>query len=1225
MDPHHDNVEHLPDESYIERLFPKCPPKQSTCMGGDQNKAKRLQGVRGSRETQKRARSKVHQHSRRELEARRNKAKAANYFRDKANSSDSSDNEAKELNKKNNLSRQSTSDSLQKSSLSSEAAASSIPSTSRRVGKYAASQSLLMQLQRSQSSYTNSNIASSHQSEPNKNSTEPKAAAPGQDKPMSRTSGIVKSSSSFAFVNDSKALSQNSYPQQQQQQQYAYSQSIMNKSQEPDEYHRADNRMGDIENDNRMSDHILGNEFNYNNNNNNERSSILKGTWLKREIPEQVAALNWNDDVASFNNTTDPQSSQLNNNDKSPEYSNNLEASAVDKKSNHARIEAKFDSSAPCLNSMPSATAASFDRTADLCSRDRIEINNNNKTDPPPNIVSIDPTIQLINQTTPQNSLGKSDKTALLKTNSVNKTQGSSVEESLERKDDDKYINLSIVFDGTAQSSAKNQPTPSDKQQKPSKNQLKKIRNRRRCDRLANNKKSTTPKTDEESLDLLKSEGSEITEVIDEEQAAISASIVTSSIVEPSLSLAQTEPNQAGLEQPLVQFRRELDLSPSIVAIHHQASQQLLTTTDLNDHDESIIRNDASTEELCSNNDNSVDELRKSIIETEHNTDKRINHPSLGKTLSCARASSIITPLQTVDEKAEINIKEQSVIGDDELDKSELVDGQNTTDTMPFDQLMNHTTKKGFVPPGYPQLVRPAKATSSEHKVEPPNLVEGMKEVKPIRVMTNKLNNSPSLEVKHYQESSSRSAKSDNLRVKFDEENLVRVQDHVVIDQSSSDGNSELPNPGIAGHKLYEIGARGSEHPPQMPSISEAQFESEVDPTKDETTLVIPAPTERDLSAGLKKISLSDSSNREQVASSESMYQHEAQSDASQRQAPAPWRKNFYNLEHKEVESHPTTSSGQVDQDQASDNPKFRSSIGNESSLRHHKLLNETSHYSIVRSVNNSAPEPATVPRSSSLQFNTFSDGESGPDEQLNSPANIPDPSISRNHNIIKKSDSSSAGFMNRPNNLPASSSKSFNDDELLPTTKTALIFPRLDEGLSSDAESCEDEVEEEDERAMDADVDADDDDDEDDVDDDITENDSLPAERTVHSVQMSQPSSLDCFSRPLQSAKAPTRLMSSMQQQHQQTQPLVMDQQVEIHQAKAPGSAYGGYIGQDLLDNNDLKSMTGYPNQNGQPNSWMSVANQQPHLSTAQPSSSQHFSQRGHHNNNSFNRDEGK
>lgn len=381
---------------------------------------------------------------------------------------------------------------------------------------------------------------------------------------------------------------------------------------------------------------------------------------------------------------------------------------------------------------------------------------------------------------------------------------------------------------------------------------------------------------------------------------------------------------------------------------------------------------------------------------------------------------------------------------------------------------------------------------------------------------------------------------------------------------------------------------------------------------------------------------------------------------------------------------------------------------------RYHKLPNESSHYSIIRSstyqtmsntvastnmINTKSPamnNPAP-PRSASLQFNNLSDADSGSDNERVPVA----PSSNHHHHqqqgvannskvyseivstqpveAAKSNDLDDSSVVSRINNhqnnsfLPSNSNGSnnntvnLNDDDQTPTTKTALIFPRLDEGLSSEAESADEGGSDgDDEQAMEADVDADDDeddeddDDDDDMDDELDTNPMSVMDRETHSttVQMA----LDCYVRgnnnQQQSQKPISRTLSALQQQqqqHQQSQQTIMvsmanqnehnsdlQQQQQQVVTRSQCSTYN-CVNQNSMDQSDMKSATSFSNQNGggQTNYWMAVPNQQSSLSVQTNQSHVYGNQRQQNNNpsatgnnmpsqfkantSSFNRDEGK
>lgn len=221
----------------------------------------------------------------------------------------------------------------------------------------------------------------------------------------------------------------------------------------------------------------------------------------------------------------------------------------------------------------------------------------------------------------------------------------------------------------------------------------------------------------------------------------------------------------------------------------------------------------------------------------------------------------------------------------------------------------------------------------------------------------------------------------------------------------------------------------------------------------------------------------------------------------------------------------------------------------------------------------------------------------------LEEPVKIPSPPAS---NPIKNVSTSHSTTV-QPRESPADGS---------PVAKSALIFPRLDEGLSSEAESCDDYVEYDDDRAMEADVDDADDDDADDNTDDNAETSSNHAIDRGSSILQNR---ADLFARH-QQVKRKSRLINSLQTSS--------STEIDNQHAKQAVPAFGNYTSQELIDNDDSKSQS-ILNQNGQSNYWLGTSNQP---TTSQPSSSHQFHpQRGNQsmvnnaNKTPLNRDEGE
>lgn len=380
---------------------------------------------------------------------------------------------------------------------------------------------------------------------------------------------------------------------------------------------------------------------------------------------------------------------------------------------------------------------------------------------------------------------------------------------------------------------------------------------------------------------------------------------------------------------------------------------------------------------------------------------------------------------------------------------------------------------------------------------------------------------------------------------------------------------------------------RRTEHQPAMPSISESQHESDQE-------VAIKLEEEAKAIIGIDLLSISskrDDAIIGRLTTSDQAYKAQDSNFSNT------------NIESKDVHGQDLNQSG---------------------NLRHHKIPNEANHYSIVRAMPTStattdrvaAPDP-----SSSLQFQILSEVESGAEDPTDSLQNL----IANKRSLglaTRNNNELTAATMDSQSNMPISSTKF--EDDMLPSAKTALIFPRLDEGLSSGAESCDDEIEydddcddeRDDERAMDADVD----DDEDKVDilgvEDDLESDSRP-NSTTNSIMNS---SSDSYYR----SQPRSQLKTVESQQHIHGPPVITCSAALSHssdhhqQIKVPIAQYASYMGQNSVDQSDMKLTSNQSIHNGSSaNYWMS-AGQNDSIST-QPGMNQHFSTRNSGLSNNF------
>lgn len=526
-----------------------------------------------------------------------------------------------------------------------------------------------------------------------------------------------------------------------------------------------------------------------------------------------------------------------------------------------------------------------------------------------------------------------------------------------------------------------------------------------------------------------------------------------------------------------------------VVSLQNHASHRLLAA-DQNEVDGGgVVRNDTSVEELCSVNDYSDGIKQKfvdNVAEKTHNNDSSTRpyrlEPEVVNPINSKfilRHHRSVGTLQTVDEKAEIIIEETETCSTEKSTSPKTVGSDIDNVAM---QTRNDSIKKGFVPPGFPQRIRPQALNTFDFN-----------------------NHSPP------------SSRNDE----------TLQSGKCILDSSIADKTKTRVELQMSADQVSDLSS-------QMPTISESNLESETDETPKQT----PQPIVDGRDTVDKKLN--------------SKFDNLSMSNQSKNDAHI---------------------------------------------LRHHKLPNESSHFSIVKTADSTKDSGLNTseapPRSSNVQFSTLSDEESET-EVKSGISNRP----SRTNKVLDEQ----AKFTSSPSSLMASKVESAysnnastnlpgSPNDEYPLAKSALIFPRLDEGLSSEAESCDDDVEDDDDRAMEADVDANDDDEEDDIDDDVD------SPTKIAGGALTLPTNVDSFSRHQQ---AKGRLLSNLQQSSSSND-------LDSQHAKSTMPSYGNYIGLDSLDQNDLKSQTNFSTQNGQPNYWLSNPDQQ--ATTSQPSSSCQFS----------------
>lgn len=572
----------------------------------------------------------------------------------------------------------------------------------------------------------------------------------------------------------------------------------------------------------------------------------------------------------------------------------------------------------------------------------------------------------------------------------------------------------------------------------------------------------------------------------------------------------------------------ELDDSGSgkLVSVFHKDGQELLTSG-ANEIEDCLIRNDVSSEELFNISDSLEEQRDSSCLGLAQNP------PSNAISNTSNHSNEAI--LQTVDEEVEQVLEVEDKSGVDlELSKKETMSGNSLF------------SKRAFVPPGYPQRI-----TSTT--------TGGAKDDKP--------DNKSSLEGAKESASIGLSQETDqvvNSKLTESLENLSLKQS--VLESRDEDGVEKYNS---SSHLTRHI-----EHPPTMPSISESQHESD---------------TENQV-AGYENLKPPLNINRLPLSHPDPTYG----TTFDQNQDPNSNRIVSHDDDGLQTNKFSTLDNSKLDQEP------------NQTNLRHHKLPNETSHYSIARShlTSNSENLPPII--SSSIQFSAMSEAESGADDSGDGIRSL----VASKRNIsLGRSETTSSGHNSR-SNMPVSLTKF--DDDVIPSAKTeltALIFPRLDEGLSSGAESCDDEVEDDDEcdderddeRAMDADVD----DDEDKVgvlDEYDLENDSEPGDRVGSSINSTDQSSRS-------QSRSHLRFVDS---QHLHGNSMMTNGNQE-HQNKASVVSYGGYMAPTPIDQTDMKTSGNFTTHNGQPNFWMSSGGHTEGISS-QPASSQHFTQRNPH-----------
>lgn len=1323
MDPKTVLPDQLADENYIERLFPKCSPKYTN----EQSQSRTSNFTTSNNKRQNRA--KVHQHSRRELEARRNKRRGNSIDRPEGslkgnngfehnstsnnnnnsatgrvfgNTNSNNDETASTSNKLNRvassnhrsalhaLSSESSDDerigryiSMRKSrsmnlarkpqvtddSQPTDSSTKLITTGKRRPGKYVPSQNLLQQLQRSHSGASNTDLLQSSSSQVTHTISQQPETRP--DPPQKY---IVKRKD----VEFENALASTDDRDQRVNPNVATPLSSTTANEI-------------VLLDNNYETNKLDQKY-------NRKQQMARQ--LESNPVSQFDAISDTGEIKSSGRALTSTSTQ-------PELSNrsmttkHISSSSGSNKSNYNNndivicnkdIASKIDDARSPLDHSP----GSFQLGSQIESLNFY----NDKTNIPDGSDGVNDTkIKNVDEGPLIHETDHSVISGSGLTNNPSSSMCSNTESS--QKDEGKYINL-FVYDN-------NVPTT-------------KIE-RKLADSYTTVSTQTRPQPD---MNLSSTSSSSPSSSSTPAQSSATANVPSTSTVFNENNLRQSynrniQDNDTDTFQNLISIQR------------HHPSHKLLTVDlheDEQDRDNTnIVSNDASTEELCANDKviESIDMKKRSIAATK---DKRNSDQALSASNSSSpSASNISTPtvspkrrfsadvacppapvttspkqqattstlssnhqahqhhhhhhhhrssltgistLQTVDEKAEINnidgtadplTNADSIViktSKQELQLSRSIDDTAAEEVSNVDSPIGkiptnnenlspvpHQTGHIRKPPGFPQRIKPqqmAEGVCSINENLTTSLVDTNNESNGSDRANDRLNQEPSSKAplqqqpgqqKRAQQKADRQVRFDLPTTSSDKTSDTKLELPQAADQSSISSSNQhcdqLPIPAAKSYEDSKTNHENEQKPREMREISVFEHESiAIVPSRacnDDYVDIM----DKKLAAAINKVSLSSNSQGDNENNNRS------------------------------IESVPTANGQQLVRQQPQTVPETHITT----TARHHKLPNESSHYSIVRSnttnvmtasnnshiistkpPNNQVDAP---PRSASLQFNNLSDGESGSDDR-------PPVSVSNNSKVLSANAASTTSeektstnemvdtltkVLDRTNltsnhqndNLLSNN----NEDDQTPTTKTALIFPRLDEGLSSEAESADDGgTDGEDDQAMEADVDADDDeedddDDEDDDDEDIDDelHNTPPAMSVMNreAQQTSIQSAIDLYVRSnaqqqtQQSQHPPkplNKILSKVQQPQQQQQqqppqqqqsqsssilPMTANQNEhsDLQQQHAIRSQCTSFncVNQNSIDQSDMKPVTSFPNQNGgQPNYWMAVPNQQTGIS---------------------------
>lgn len=589
--------------------------------------------------------------------------------------------------------------------------------------------------------------------------------------------------------------------------------------------------------------------------------------------------------------------------------------------------------------------------------------------------------------------------------------------------------------------------------------------------------------------------------------------------------------------------------------------------------------NDTSSEELCSNNNNSTaqepEESSLNNIDKTQEPSVDDNFTRLSAQSADANSSSSAEPLRST---SAIQVADEPKTQDLVGDTAERQLEEDMSSGQP------NLARRSLTPPGFAQRIRQV----SDHEAKDGHSLGTEIMSTEAAAIARRAEPADERSLEAQPEPLMLPNRTEGQRVKFNDENLVSVQGDSSPPASVLKLNDKSPATQLVSNRR--------EHSPSMPIIREVQNETDFDAVK-------PRRPSESLEKSAPSMSHHDDPEKSSQGTQDEMHSNPARPSLNSESVHSNSAATDDPIYSHDDQSQDTKVSPEIElRVEETDNSQ-------QSNMRHHRLPNESSHYSLMRATRETARDEES-PRFSNLQFISLSEVESDAEEGQApvgpSSSKTIDFGLASNH-PVQSSDptlvsQSTGNRFSQTNSLVTNGSSSGNNQQGTPIAtstqgKGAVIFPCLDDGLSSEPDSGDEEVDDDDERAMDADVEADDDEEDDDVDEDV--------ENTLNSLsRMAIQTSMFNSTSQQRQQRHTHRAVATSSRQSQRTDPLFGASSVSDQSAagplKLPGSAY---YAANQEPGFDMKQSPSFPNQNGL---WLGPTSQQPSGLVPRSSSSQ-------------------